>query len=101
MDWKQPSSCINFQWFAFDYRAISLPMFTEFITQAFVLDKAKEQNDEAYYRLLDAKGGSKTLFMELHFTKDGLSCNSYTNTLAASPKTKPHMMLKGSATVQP
>ena len=122
---------IEFNWFAWDYRAISSShvhgiyesgsmgnLFTSFFvadfkgtktimarnggvlngiyrTSYFVLDKTEENENEKYYRLVDAVGGKNTMYMELRFKNDSLYWNSYTSQLGHNPLPTRHMTYKG------
>lgn len=106
----------DFEWFAFDYRAISPShtfgifeggtmgnLFTSFFvtdykntrtimarnggllngiyrTSYFVLDSV-DYSDGDFYRLIDAKGGTDIMWMELRFKNDSIYFNAYTSRL--------------------
>ncbi|PCE64788.1 hypothetical protein [Sediminicola luteus] len=60
----------------------------------FVMDRAEENEDDQYYRLVDAVGGKETMYMELRFTKDSLYWNAYTSQLG-NRLAERHMTYKG------
>ena len=64
-------------------------------TSYFVLDQVKQQDDEQYYRLVDAVGGKNTMYMELRFKNDSLYWNAYTSQLGHQPLPTRHMTFKG------
>ncbi|APD07146.1 hypothetical protein UJ101_01630 [Flavobacteriaceae bacterium UJ101] len=60
----------------------------------FVLDRVEHSKDEDYYRLVDAIGGEKLMYMELMFKKEELVWNVYTSQLGADSKPSKHMEFK-------
>lgn len=60
-------------------------------TSYFVLDSVKVGSTESYYRLIDAVGGSATMYMELVFSGDDLNWNVYTSRLAQNNMPTRHM----------
>ncbi len=121
----------DFDWFAFDYRAISPShihgifeggtmgnLLTSFFvtnfkgtrtimarnggvlngiyrTSYFVMDSVRNDGDEGnFYRLVDAEGGTNTMWMELRFVKDSLYFNAYTSRLGLTLPSR-HMTFKG------
>ncbi|BDS15310.1 hypothetical protein [Aureispira anguillae] len=122
----------DYDWFAFDYRAISAAhihgifeggsmgnLFTSFFvtdfkntrtimarnggllngiyrTSYFVMDSVREDSDGSkYYRLVDAIGGDRLMYMELKFKQDSLYFNSYTSRLGLMELPTRHMTFKG------
>ena len=63
-------------------------------TSYFVLDSVKADNNGKYYRLVDAKGGAATMFMELRFQQDSLFFNAYTSRLGLNGLPTRHMTFK-------
>lgn len=121
----------NYNWFAFDYRAISPShvhgifeggsmgnLFTSFFvtdfkgtrtimarnggllngiyrTSYFVMDSTRIDTDGShYYRLVDAIGGTKVMYMELRFKQDSLYFNSYTSRMGLMDLPTRHMTFK-------
>ena len=64
-------------------------------TSYFVMDSIHQQDNNNYYRLVDAVGGKETMYMELRFKNDSLYWNSYTSGLGARSVPKRHMTYKG------
>lgn len=50
-------------------------------TSYFVMDSVRYGTDDAFYRLVDAEGGTNTMWMELRFVEDSLYFNAYTSGL--------------------
>lgn len=65
-------------------------------TSYFVLDKAENRPDGDYYRLVDAKGSTDVMYMELRFphATDSLYWNAYTSRLGATIPPSRHMTFK-------
>ena len=63
-------------------------------TSYFVLDSVSYENNERYYRLVDAEGGKRVMWMELTFSDSKLSFNSYTSRLGTFPEATRHMTFK-------
>lgn len=63
-------------------------------TSYFVLDSVSYTNTDAFYRLVDAEGGRRTMSMELRFTQDSLYWNAYTSRLGLNPVATRHMTFK-------
>ncbi|MCT4583209.1 MAG: hypothetical protein N4A35_17495 [Flavobacteriales bacterium] len=59
----------------------------------FVLDSVNTTNTESFYRLVDAVGGQRAMWMELKFTQDSLYFNAYTSRLGLLEPTR-HMTFK-------
>lgn len=63
-------------------------------TSYFVMDSVRYGSDDAFYRLVDAEGGTNTMWMELRFVGDSLYFNAYTSGLGQRMPTR-HMTFKG------
>ncbi len=63
-------------------------------TSYFVLDSVNSDSDGDFYRLIDAKGGTNTMWMELRFTADSLYFNAYTSRLGLTFPPTRHMTFK-------
>ena len=63
-------------------------------TSYFVLDSVGYGQDDAYYRLVDAEGGARTMSMELRFVQDSLYWNAYTSRLGLNAIASRHMTFK-------
>ncbi|MDH7447564.1 hypothetical protein [Aquimarina sp. 2201CG14-23] len=61
----------------------------------FVLDSVRTDTNGDYYRLVDAVGGSGTMYMELRFKQDSLYWNAYTSRLGTVIPPTRHMTFKG------
>lgn len=61
----------------------------------FVLDSIRTDENGDYYRLVDAIGGSGTMYMELRFKQDSLYWNAYTSRLGVVLPPSRHMTFKG------
>lgn len=61
----------------------------------FVLDSIRTDVNGDYYRLVDAIGGSGTMYMELRFKQDSLYWNAYTSRLGDVLPPARHMTFKG------
>ena len=61
----------------------------------FVLDSVRTDANGDYYRLVDAVGGSGTMYMELRFKQDSLYWNAYTSRLGVVVPPTRHMTFKG------
>lgn len=61
----------------------------------FVLDSIRTDANGDYYRLVDAVGGSGTMYMELRFKQDSLYWNAYTSRLGVVLPPARHMTFKG------
>jgi len=119
----------EYDWFAFDYRAISPSqihgifeggtvgnLLTSFFvtdfkntrtimarnggllngiyrTSYFVMDSVSNAADGDFYRLVDAEGGTNTMWMELKFVNDSLYFNAYTSRLGLNLPSR-HMTFK-------
>ncbi|MDX1774161.1 hypothetical protein [Oceanihabitans sediminis] len=66
-------------------------------TSYFVMDKAESRVDGDYYRLVDAKGSTDVMYMELRFphATDSLYWNAYTSRLGVIVPPSRHMTFKG------
>ena len=64
-------------------------------TSYFVLDSVRTDANGNYYRLVDAIGGSGTMYMELRFKQDSLYWNAYTSRLGTVVPPARHMTFKG------
>jgi hypothetical protein len=65
-------------------------------TSYFVLDSIKKEGNKTTYRLVDAIGGAKTMYMELTFNgNDDLTFEAFTSRLGESPTPRKHMAFKG------
>lgn len=120
----------DFDWFAFDYRAISAShihgifeggtmgnLLTSFFvtdfkdtrtimarnggllngiyrSSYFVLDSVRYGAEGDFYRLVDAEGGTNTMWMELRFTGDSLYFNAYTSRLGLNFPPSRHMTFR-------
>lgn len=62
-------------------------------TSYFVLDSVRYGADDAFYRLVDAEGGTNTMWMELRFKADSLYFNAYTSGLGQRMPTR-HMTFR-------
>ena len=63
-------------------------------TSYFVMDSVRTNTDGSkYYRLVDAKGGTDVMYMELRFLNDSLYFNSYTSRLGLLTASR-HMTFK-------
>lgn len=62
-------------------------------TSYFVLDDVQYGNNWAYYRLVDAHGGSDIMWMDLTFYGETLEFNAYTSRFGLT-EPKPHMAFK-------
>lgn len=62
-------------------------------TSYFVMDSVNYGTDDAFYRLVDAEGGTNTMWMELRFVADSLYFNAYTSGLGQRLPTR-HMTFK-------
>lgn len=63
-------------------------------TSYFVMDSVRTNTDGSkYYRLVDAKGGTDVMYMELRFISDSLYFNSYTSRLGLLTASR-HMTFK-------
>lgn len=60
----------------------------------FVLDSVRNSTDGDYYRLVDAEGGTNTMWMELRFVGDSLYFNAYTSGLGKIFPPIRHMTFK-------
>lgn len=60
----------------------------------FVLDSVRTDVSGDFYRLVDAKGGTNTMWMELRFTGDSLYFNAYTSRLGLNYPPTRHMTFK-------
>ncbi|OSY87444.1 hypothetical protein WH52_11250 [Tenacibaculum holothuriorum] len=64
-------------------------------TSYFVMDSVKQNGaNDKYYRLVDARGGTGIMHMELRFKNDSLYFNSYTSNLGNRVPSR-HMTFKG------
>lgn len=61
----------------------------------FVLDSVRTDANGDYYRLVDAIGGTGTMYMELRFKQDSLYWNAYTSRLGTVVPPARHMTFKG------
>ncbi len=64
-------------------------------TSYFVLETVKISPQSSYFRLVDAYGGKDIMWMELTFTGNELTFNSYTSRFGSIGRPKPHMQFKG------
>ena len=64
----------------------------------FVLDSVRTGSDGKYYRLVDARGGTKVMYMELRFVQDSLYFNAYTSRLGINDLPTRHMTFKAKKT---
>ncbi len=64
-------------------------------TSYFVLDSVRNDENGKYFRLVDAKGGTGVMFMELRFKQDSLYWNAYTSRLGIIVPPSRHMTFKG------
>lgn len=64
-------------------------------TSYFVLDSVRTDTNGDYYRLVDAIGGTGTMYMELRFKQDSLYWNAYTSRLGTVLPPSRHMTFKG------
>lgn len=62
-------------------------------TSYFVMDSVAYGADDAFYRLVDAEGGTNTMWMELRFVADSLYFNAYTSGLGQRMPTR-HMTFR-------
>ncbi len=62
-------------------------------TSYFVLDSVEYENNSSFYRLVDAEGGTNTMWMELRFVEDSLYFNAYTSGLGQRLPTR-HMTFR-------
>ncbi|MEM6474304.1 MAG: hypothetical protein AAF802_32520, partial [Planctomycetota bacterium] len=62
-------------------------------TSYFVLEEVKYGRDWAYYRLVDAYGGSGIMYMELTFRGDAIQFDAYTSRFGLTAP-KPHMAFR-------
>lgn len=62
-------------------------------TSYFVLDKVEQRRKQTYYRLVDACGGEKIMYMELTFSGDSMDFNAYTSRFGLK-EPKLHMAFK-------
>ena len=60
----------------------------------FVMDSVRHDVDGDFYRLVDAEGGTNTMWMELRFTGDSLYFNAYTSRLGLTFPPSRHMTFK-------
>lgn len=60
----------------------------------FVLDSVRTDLNGDYYRLVDAKGGTGVMYMELRFKNDSLFFNAYTSRLGENLMPTRHMTFK-------
>lgn len=65
-------------------------------TSYFVLDSVSYSSAGDFYRLVDAEGGKRTMWMELRFTQDSLYWNAYTSRLGMSFPPTRHMSFRAS-----
>ena len=63
-------------------------------TSYFVLDRVQFTREEAFYRLVDAYGGSDIMWMELRFRGNSLEFNAYTSRFGLTEPRK-HMSFQG------
>lgn len=62
-------------------------------TSYFVMDSVSHDIDGDFYRLVDAEGGTNTMWMELRFNNDSLYFNAYTSRLGLNLPSR-HMTFK-------
>jgi len=60
----------------------------------FVMDSVHYSNEGDFYRLIDAEGGTNTMWMELRFVADSLYFNAYTSRLGLNFPPTRHMTFK-------
>ncbi len=60
----------------------------------FVMDSVRSDSSGDFYRLVDAEGGTNTMWMELRFTGDSLYFNAYTSRLGLNFPPSRHMTFK-------
>lgn len=63
-------------------------------TSYFVMDSVSYDIDGDFYRLVDAEGGTNTMWMELRFKGDSLNFNAYTSRLGLTFPPTRHMTFK-------
>lgn len=63
-------------------------------TSYFVMDSVRYDRNGDFYRLVDAEGGTNTMWMELRFSGDSLYFNAYTSRLGLNLPSR-HMTFKG------
>ncbi|MDY8137986.1 hypothetical protein [Aquimarina sp. 2201CG5-10] len=63
-------------------------------TSYFVLDSIRNDEQGKYFRLVDAKGGTGVMYMELRFKQDSLYWNAYTSRLGVIVPPSRHMTFK-------
>jgi hypothetical protein len=63
-------------------------------TSYFVMDSVRYDEDGSFYRIVDAEGGTNTMWMELRFTNDSLYFNAYTSRLGLTFPPSRHMTFK-------
>ena len=63
-------------------------------TSYFVMDSVRHDTDGDFYRLVDAEGGTNTMWMELRFTGDSLYFNAYTSRLGLIFPPSRHMTFR-------
>ena len=63
-------------------------------TSYFVLDSVSYDNNESFYRLIDAVGGTNIMWMELRFKSDSLYFNAYTSRLGLMYPPTRHMSFR-------
>lgn len=61
----------------------------------FVLDIAEEEQEEKFYRLVDAVGGEDRAFIEFRFRQDSIFFDAYKDDSGSLDKPKLHMSFKG------
>lgn len=61
----------------------------------FVLDSVRNDPNGDYYRLVDAIGGAKVMYMELEFSGDSLNWSAYTSRLGENMVPTRHMAFQG------
>ncbi|MEM8886741.1 MAG: hypothetical protein AAGD28_02065 [Bacteroidota bacterium] len=61
----------------------------------FVLDSVRNDPNRNYYRLVDAIGGAKVMYMELEFSGDSLNWSAYTSRLGENMVATRHMAFQG------
>lgn len=64
-------------------------------TSYFVMDSVRYDEDGSFYRIVDAEGGTNTMWMELRFTGDSIYFNAYTSRLGLTFPPARHMTFKG------